>query len=94
MALSVVAAYDVHDDNRRARLAALLQTCGDRIQLSLFMLTLTEEELAELATRATAIIDPAKDSLYWLRQCATCWGAVRCDGQAAPPAQEYFWAAL
>lgn len=94
MALTVVAAYDVHDDNRRARLAALLQTCGDRIQLSVFVLTLSEAELTELAGRAGAIIDPATDSLYWLRQCVNCWESVRCDGQASPPAQEYFWAAL
>lgn len=94
MALTVVAAYDVHDDNRRARLAALLQTCGDRIQLSVFVLTLAQDQLTELSSRAAQIIDPATDSLYWLRQCAHCWGAVRCDGQAAPPAQEYFWAAL
>lgn len=94
MALTIVAAYDVHADSRRARLAALLQTCGDRIQLSVFVLTIGEDELGELRQRAASIIDPEKDSLYLLRQCATCWEGVCCDGQAAPPTQEYFWVAL
>lgn len=94
MALTIIAAYDVHEDSRRARLAALLQTCGDRIQLSVFVLTIGDGELSELRQRAAAIIDPEKDSLYLLRQCATCWEGACCDGQAFPPTQEYFWAAL
>lgn len=94
MALTIVAAYDVSSDDRRARLAALLQTCGDRIQLSVFVLTIGEDELDELRDRALAIMDPEEDSLYLLRQCAQCWEGARCLGQAAPPTPAYFWAAL
>lgn len=94
MALTIVAAYDVRDDGRRSRLAALLQTCGDRIQLSVFVLTIGEDELGELRRQAAQIIDPEKDSLYLLRQCGSCWQAACCEGQAAPPAQELFWAVL
>ncbi|MFT3861382.1 CRISPR-associated endonuclease Cas2 [Micropruina sp.] len=94
MALTVVAAYDVSSDSRRARLAALMQTCGDRIQLSVFVLTIDEDELDVLRDRALAIMDPKEDSLYLLRQCSTCWEGARCVGQAMPPAPVYFWAAL
>lgn len=94
VALTIVAAYDVSDDSRRARLAALLQTCGDRIQLSVFVLTLGDDELDELQSRALSIIDAEEDSLYLFRQCGGCWEAARCIGQAYPPTQEYFWAVL
>ena len=94
MAMTIVAAYDVSNDNRRARLAALLQTCGDRIQLSVFVLSIDEGELDELRDRALAIIDPTEDSLYLLRQCANCWEDARCLGQAIPPEPAYFWAVL
>ncbi|NLI18441.1 MAG: CRISPR-associated endonuclease Cas2, partial [Actinomycetales bacterium] len=40
MALTMVVSYDVTRDDRRAKLAALLQTWGDRIQYSVFLLTL------------------------------------------------------
>ena len=94
MALTVVAAYDVSDDNRRARLAALLQTCGDRVQWSVFVLTIDGENLADLLARGRALIDPEEDSLYIFRQCASCWDQLICIGQAHPPTQELFWAVL
>lgn len=94
VALTVIAAYDVSKDSRRARLAALLQSCGDRIQYSVFLLTIADDELAELRDRALAIIDPDTDSVYLMRQCADCWSRVECIGQSLPPTQELFWMAL
>lgn len=94
MAMTLVAAYDVSDDRRRARLAAILQTCGDRVQYSVFVLTIGDEELVELRQRATAVMDPEEDSLYFFRQCLHCWDTVEYFGQAAPPSQDLFWAAL
>lgn len=91
-ALTLIAAYDVREDDRRARLAAVLQTCGDRIQKSVFVLTVDAQELAELADRATAIIDTATDSLWLVRQCATCWQEVDTIGQAQPPVKATHWA--
>ncbi len=91
MAVTVIAAYDVSEDARRARLAAVLQTIGDRVQRSVFVLAVDDEELAELRDRALEIIDPATDSIYFFRQCGSCWGAVGCVGQAHPPARTLFW---
>lgn len=94
VALTVVAAYDVSEDGRRARLAALLQTCGDRVQRSVFLLTIGEGEMGELRQRALDIINTDTDSFYVFRQCVTCWDGVECLGQAHAPTQELFWAAL
>ncbi|MFI8774620.1 CRISPR-associated endonuclease Cas2 [Gordonia sp. NPDC062954] len=37
MAVTILVAYDITEDRRRARLAALLQAWGDRIQYSVFI---------------------------------------------------------
>lgn len=90
----VIAAYDVSEDARRARLAALLQTTGDRVQRSVFVLSLDDGELQELQERAGQIIDVDHDSLYLFRQCGTCWDVLDCVGQADPPQPVLYWAAL
>lgn len=92
MAVTAVIAYDVTDDRRRARLAALLQAHGDRIQKSVFVLTVEEDTLREVASRAAATLDLGEDSVYVFRQCRTCWSAVELVGQAFPPSQELFFA--
>lgn len=92
--MTIVAAYDVTSDDRRARLAALLQSVGDRVQRSVFVLSLEPDSLDELRSRAMAVIDPDADSLYLFRQCADCWEQVQCIGQADPPSRTLFWAVL
>jgi CRISPR/Cas system-associated endoribonuclease Cas2 len=62
--MTVVAAYDVSEDRRRARLAALLQTCGDRVQFSVLVLQVADGELVALRSRAEDILDSCTDSLY------------------------------
>lgn len=49
MALTVVAAYDVSEDRRRARVAAMLQMYGDRVQRSVFLLSLRAEQACGVA---------------------------------------------
>lgn len=93
MALTVVAAYDVAADDRRARLAAVLQRVGDRVQRSVFVFTGSEQEVTEVVDQARRILDPRTDSFYVFSQCQACWEGLRCVGQAQPPAAEFFWAA-
>ena len=87
MAMMHLAAYDVHEDQRRAQLSALLQAYGDRIQYSVFLLGITPEELVEIQSRAAGIIDENTDSQWIVRQCAACWEEARTLGQAHPPAR-------
>ncbi|MGL5827396.1 MAG: CRISPR-associated endonuclease Cas2 [Nocardioides sp.] len=95
MALStVIVAYDVTADSRRSALAALLQAYGDRIQKSVFMVTIGDDALDELVERATTRLDLDEDSLYIIRQCANCWQVLDFHGQASPPTPELFWAVL
>lgn len=94
MALKVIAAYDVREDDRRARLAATLQVHGTRVQKSVFVLALDGDELAGLIERCEFVIDPRTDALWFARQCEGCWGKAVTLGQSvlAPPVM--FWAAL
>lgn len=94
MALTYVIAYDISEDHRRARLAATLQSYGDRIQRSVFVCTLEASALAEVRSRVEEIINPQTDSVYLFRQCAACWEGVGIHGQATIGEPSLFWAVL
>jgi CRISPR-associated protein Cas2 len=94
MALTHVIAYDISDDHRRARVAAVLQAYGDRVQRSVFVCNLDARPLAEVRSRVSAIINPDTDSVYVFRQCAACWQAVGIHGQASINDEPLYWAVL
>jgi CRISPR-associated protein Cas2 len=77
VALTHVIAYDISDDRRRARVAAILQTYGDRVQRSVFVCAIEAGLLAEARERISEIIDPETDSVYVFRQCAAMLGSNR-----------------
>ena len=92
--LTLIAAYDVRHDDRRARLAAMLQSVGDRVQKSVFVLMIDSQSFSELRLRAGQIIDPDTDSLLFFRQCATCWDSHVPLGQGHVPEEVTHWAAF
>jgi CRISPR-associated protein Cas2 len=94
MALTHVIAYDISDDRRRARVAAILQTYGDRIQRSVFVATIETGLLNEARERISEIINPDTDSVYIFRQCAACREAVGIHGQATVAGEALYWAVL
>ena len=94
MALTHVIAYDISDDRRRARVAAILQAYGDRVQRSVFIVTAGEDMLREARDRISQIINPQTDSVYVFRQCAPCWEAVGIYGQATVSHEALYWAVL
>ncbi|MDR1078687.1 MAG: CRISPR-associated endonuclease Cas2 [Propionibacteriaceae bacterium] len=94
MALTVLAAYDISEDRRRARVAATLQRWGDRIQLSLFLCRLETDQLPELIHAVKSIIDPQTDSFMVARQCAHCWEGLTTIGQTSPHPPTLYWAVM
>ena len=84
MALTVLAAYDITQDRRRAKLAAVLQTWGDQIQYSVFICLITPEELPALVATVQKIIDPDEDSFFLVRQWPTLLGQ-HADPRPSPP---------
>lgn len=91
MALTLVAAYDIREDDRRARVAAYLQSWGNRVQRSVYLLRVPEDELDEVMARADAMIAPETDGLIFLRQCRSCWEDRHEHGQLAADAPDVAW---
>ncbi len=56
-------AYDVADDARRVKLANLLKSYGERVQLSVFECYLDEKLLQDLMARARRVLDLGQDAL-------------------------------
>jgi CRISPR-associated endonuclease Cas2 len=63
MALTHVIAYDISDDGRRARVAAVLQAHGDRVQRSVFVCTLEADILQVILfarTDHSGVVQPCR----------------------------------
>ncbi|WP_038056713.1 CRISPR-associated endonuclease Cas2 [Thermus amyloliquefaciens] len=56
-------AYDIPDDNRRVKVANLLKSYGERVQLSVFECYLDEDLLNDLRARARRVLDLTQDAL-------------------------------
>lgn len=89
--LTRVVAYDVADNNRRARVAALLQTHGDRIQQSVYLLTIEPTRMENILDTLRKLIDTSRDNIYVFSQCADCWTSHIELGLAHPPRELRYW---
>lgn len=58
-----IVAYDVSSDARRVRVAKLLESYGDRIQYSVFMVDAKPAKLVRLRTAVTQLLELQGDSL-------------------------------
>jgi CRISPR-associated protein Cas2 len=55
--------YDVVVDTRRTRVAKTLESYGDRLQYSVFLVDIKPAKMIRLKTAMTAHLDPVTDSL-------------------------------
>lgn len=94
MAVTVIVAYDIAQDRRCAKLAALLQAWGDRIQYSVFLCVIGPEQLKTLQSEIGRIVDVDEDSVFVFRQCRDCWSGLATVGQGEPPTADLYWVAL
>lgn len=58
-------AYDIADDRRRTRIAALLSTYGDRVQYSVFVVDTTPGHFIRLRSAMSALLLQTADSLLF-----------------------------
>ncbi|HEX5494722.1 MAG TPA: CRISPR-associated endonuclease Cas2 [Mycobacteriales bacterium] len=94
MAVTTLVCYDISSDAARARAAAILQQCGDRIQRSVFLCALTAQDREEVTRRLADVIDADHDSVYMVPVCVDCWDAVGVLGQATVAPPVLYWAVL
>jgi CRISPR-associated protein Cas2 len=75
--------YDISDDRRRGRAArACLQIGLYRVQESVFLGQLADNERDELVVRLEGVIDPERDSIYAFPMCRPDFAKVVLLGQA------------
>jgi CRISPR-associated protein Cas2 len=91
---TVLICYDISRDDTRARIAANLQACGDRIQRRVFVCLLEADELTALTARLAAIIDPGTDAIHVVPLCGTCWNGITVLGPATIQPDQLYWACL
>ena len=88
-----VVAYDVEADGVRRKLAAELESWGDRVQYSVFECDLGEKDVKRLLARLARILGQDDvGSIRAYRVCRDCMRASRVIGSAEPPDdEEYCW---
>lgn len=60
-----VIAYDVHDDRRRSRVAKKLESYGDRVQFSVFVVDVRAARFERLHAALVDLIEPDEDSVLF-----------------------------
>lgn len=75
-----VIAYDIPDDKRRGKIAALLEGYGARVQKSVFEADLDERGYVDLRKRLKRWIVEKEDSVRFYRLCSDCRGQVETIG--------------
>jgi CRISPR-associated protein Cas2 len=78
--LHVVVAYDVVDDNRRARLAKFLSGYLDRVQKSVFEGVLEERRFLEMKAGIAERVDQTLDAVRIFELCRRCVETVEVIG--------------
>lgn len=75
-----VLAYDISNDRRRAKIARLMESLGERVQGSVFEAYLTQPELTRLVAKAVKILNLKEDSLRIYFLCADCRTRIQTRG--------------
>ena len=67
-----VVCYDVANNKRRSKVAACLDGYGDRVQDSVFELSVNRALLDQCITEVSGLINAAEDSVIVYRLCTAC----------------------
>jgi len=82
-----VPAYEMSDDKRRARIARLMESLGERVQGSVFEAYLGADELETIYKRSKKVMNEKEDSLRVYALCQSCRAkvVVKGEGRVTPP---------
>jgi len=77
-----VVTYDIPDDQRRTKVAKILEDFGDRVQYSVFEMELEHlKQLDEMRSRLESVIDPQADGVRIYFLCQGCRAKIMILGQ-------------
>ena len=80
----VIAAYDIHDPRRLARVAKISKDFGERVLKSVFECTLAQAQFEQLKARIDETIDHMEDSVRFYFVCEKCLRQVDSSGSGSP----------
>jgi CRISPR-associated protein Cas2 len=86
-----VVAYDIREDDDRARVAALLSRIGVRVQKSVFDVELADEQVAELIAQLQNKVDLITDRVQAFRHCEACSDASFHLGRVVETMDARWW---
>ncbi|RMF78482.1 MAG: CRISPR-associated endonuclease Cas2 [Planctomycetota bacterium] len=89
--MQYVCCYDIRDDRRRNKVARLLDDFGQRIQYSVFCLTLDGDRKTPLTERLRSLIDADRDSILLLPLCSRCAETIMTLGHERMPRKASAW---
>jgi CRISPR-associated protein Cas2 len=72
MAMNYVVAYDIAQNKRRRKISTYLQGWGNRVQESVFVCRISNEDMPEFIDMIDGLLDDEKDHLAIFKQCASC----------------------
>lgn len=70
--MQYVICYDIADDRRRYRVAALLMDFGTRVQESVFVAHLEDELVERMKERLGRAVEAEQDKVHVFEVCAGC----------------------
>lgn len=79
-------AYDMSDNKRRAKIAKLMESMGERVQGSVFEAYLDAAELQKVMKKSGKIMNMEEDSLRVYFLCEACRPKLKTLGQGKPTA--------
>ena len=77
----MIVAYDIADPRRLAKIAKLMLDYGQRVQKSIFEVSVTPPVFHQMKTRVEDIIEYEEDGVKYFPLCEQCSGTVEIIGQ-------------
>ena len=90
--MNMIAAYDIADPKRLARVAKIMKDYGVRVQKSIFELAVSRQIFNEMKARVEKVIDFNEDGVKYFPLCEKCAGTVEVIGQGkfTDPDEEFY----
>jgi CRISPR-associated protein Cas2 len=73
----IVISYDIEDDKRRSNVSNIVANFGKRIQYSVFECIVSKEQLAQLRSLLSEVINKEADSLRIYQLCESCYKIIQ-----------------
>jgi CRISPR-associated protein Cas2 len=79
--MNIIVAYDIADPRRLAKIARLMMDYGQRVQKSIFEVSVTPSVFQQMKANVEEIIEYEKDGVKYFPLCEKCAGTLEIIGQ-------------